>query len=459
VRAIAVALFSLLFVACAGAARPAGPAEPAAATFDRPAMAAQVKQEFLHAWQGYVQYAWGHDELRPVSKTPRDWYGEGNSLLITPVDALDTLILLGFSDEATRTRAYIDEHLSFDKDIYVKNFEITIRVLGGLLSAYQLTGDAKLLALADDLGTRLLPVFGSKTGMPYVNVNLKTGAVKDPVSNPAEIGTLLLEFGVLAKLTRKDVYYTKAKNALLALHERRSKLGLVGDGINVETGEWTGKNSHVGGGIDSYYEYLLKAWLLFGDEDCHRIWLEARDAVNAHVADDGPDGLWYGSVDMDTGARTGTEFGALEAFLPAVLVLDGDLARARRLQDSAFGMWQANGIEPDGWDYRAHKVTYPTYPLRPEIIESAYYLHHATHDRRYLDMARTFFDAIVAACRVEQGFTTLESVASRKQGDLMPSFFLAETLKYLYLVAAPDGTLDLDHVVFNTEAHPFKRTW
>jgi mannosidase alpha-like ER degradation enhancer 2 len=455
----------VLVSACAGATlRPApasAPATPAAAAFDRAAMAARVKQEFLHAWQGYVQYAWGHDELRPVSKTPRDWYGEGNSLLITPVDTLDTLILLGLDEEAAKTRAYIDEHLSFDKDIYVKNFEITIRVLGGLLSAYQLTGDAKLLALADDLGTRLLPVFGSKTGMPYVNVNLKTGAVKDPVSNPAEIGTLLLELGVLAKLTKKPVYYDKAKAALVALHARRSKLGLVGDGIDVETGEWTGKSSHVGGGIDSYYEYLLKAWLLFGDEDCHRMWREGRDAMNAHVADETsvPGALWYGAVDMDSGARTGTEFGALEAFLPAVFVLDGDLARARRLQDSAYKMWSDNGIEPDAYDYRAHKITYPTYPLRPEIVESTYYLRHATGDVRYLEMGRTFFDAIVAACRVEHGFTTLESVASRQQGDLMPSFFLAETLKYFYLLYAPDGTVDLAHVVFNTEAHPFKRTW
>jgi mannosidase alpha-like ER degradation enhancer 2 len=455
----AIFVCTLCLAACATA--PAHEATAPAVAFDRPAMAARVREEFLHSWQGYVQYAWGHDELRPLSKTPRDWYGEGNSLLITPVDSLDTLILLGLDEEAAKTRAYIDEHLSFDKDIYVKNFEITIRVLGGLLSAYQLTGDAKLLALADDLGTRLLPVFGSKTGMPYVSVNLETGAVKDPMSNPAEIGTLLLEFGVLAKLTRKDVYYDKAKAALVALYARRSKLGLVGDGINVETGEWTGKNSHVGGGIDSYYEYLLKAWLLFGDEDCHRMWLESRAAMNRHVADElgSPAALWYGSVDMDTGVRTGTEFGALEAFLPAVFVLDGDLERARRLQDSAFSMWTASGLEPDAYDYRAQKITYPTYPLRPEIVESTYYLRHATGDVRYLEMGRTFFDAIVSACRVEHGFTTLKSVASKQQDDLMPSFFLAETLKYFYLLYAPDETLDLAHVVFNTEAHPFKRTW
>jgi len=119
------------------------------------------------------KYAWGHDELRPLSKQPKDWYGE--SLLMTPVDSLDTLLLMGFNDEADKAKTLIVEHLSFDKDISVKVFEITIRELGGLLSAYEMTGDARLLHLADDLGTRLLPAFNTPTGMPYMYVNLRTG--------------------------------------------------------------------------------------------------------------------------------------------------------------------------------------------------------------------------------------------------------------------------------------------
>ena len=132
---------------------------------DKKRLAAEVKTEFLHAWNGYKKYAWGHDDLKPLSKSYKDWYGE--TLLMTPVDSLDSLILLGFKTEAKTTRKYITENLAFDKDIYVQNFEITIRILGGLLSAYQMTNDKKLLALAEDLGTRLLPVFDSPTGLPY----------------------------------------------------------------------------------------------------------------------------------------------------------------------------------------------------------------------------------------------------------------------------------------------------
>jgi len=168
-------------------------------------VAGRVKSELLHAWKSYEHYAWGHDALKPLSKTAHNWYGQ--SLLMTPVDALDTLLLMKLDAEADKARALITNELSFDRDIYVKNFEITIRLLGGLLSGYQITGDKRLLTLAEDLGNRLLPAFESPTGLPYVFVNLRTGQVRDPVSNPAETGTLLLEFGTLSKLTGKPVFY------------------------------------------------------------------------------------------------------------------------------------------------------------------------------------------------------------------------------------------------------------
>src|ERR1041385_2911350 len=290
--------------------------------------AAEVRREFLHAWNGYKKYAWGHDDLKPLSKTYHDWYAE--PLLMTPVDALDTMILMGFNDEAKETREYIATHLSFDKDISVQNFEITIRLLGGLLSGYQLTGDKRLLNLAEDLGNRLLPVFNSPTGMPYRYVNLKTGKTRDAKSNPAETGTLLIEFGTLSKFTGKPVYYDKAKRALVETFNRRSQIGLVGEWINVETGEWANTDSHISGAIDSYYEYLLKCWLLFGDRDCKRMWDESFAAIKKYLEHefyrpipgqdptpvDGYDELWYGHADMNTGQRRATTYGALDAFFP-----------------------------------------------------------------------------------------------------------------------------------------------
>jgi mannosidase alpha-like ER degradation enhancer 2 len=410
----------------------------------------RIRSEFLHSWRAYEKYAWGHDELRPVSRTARDWYGE--SLLITPVDALDTMLLMGLDAEAEKARKLIVERLSFDKDIYVKNFEITIRVLGGLLSGYEMTGDEALLRLADDLGGRLLPAFESPTGMPYMYVNLRTGQTRGAQTNPAEIGTLIVEFGALSRHTGKPVYFEKAKRALLELYKRRSPIGLVGEEIDVETGAWLDPASHVGGAIDSYYEYLLKCAILFDDAECRKMYGESIRAANEHLAD----GDWYGEAHMTVGSRTATHFGALHAFLPAVLALGGDVPRARRLQESSFRMWTLHDIEPEVLDYRAMKVVHAGYPLRPEIIESAYTLHRFTNDPRYLTMGRTFFDSLVRHCRTDSGYTVLKNVETKEKGDLMPSYFLAETLKYLYLLFEPEA-LDFDSVIFNTEAHPLNR--
>ena len=414
-------------------------------------LADRVRTEFLHAWNNYERYAWGHDALRPLSKTGHDWYGQ--SLLMTPVDALDTLILMHLDAEAERARALIVSDLSFDRDIYVKNFEITIRLLGGLLSSYQLTGDKRLLSLAEDLGSRLLPVFNSPTGLPYVYVNLRTGQTRDPVTNPAETGTLLLEFGTLSKLTGKPVFYDKAKRALVETFKRRSPLGLVGESINVETGAWTNTDSHISGGIDSYYEYLWKCWLLFGDKDCRDMWNASIPAINKYLADEVRGELWYGHADMQTGRRTKTQYGALDAFFPGVLAFSGDLERARRLQASSFKMWNLSGIEPETLDYKTMQVVARSYHLRPEIIESTYYLYHYTGDPEYRRMGEKMFDDFVKYCRAEAGYAALADVISKQQLDEMQSFVLAETFKYFYLLFAPPETLQFDKVIFNTEAH------
>jgi mannosidase alpha-like ER degradation enhancer 2 len=210
-----------------GASAAAPPAPSAAVDEAESArLATEVKDEFLHAWRDYRTFAWGHDDLAPLSHKPHDWYAE--PLLMTPIDALDTLIVMGLEDDARDVRELIATRLDFDKDIYVKNFEITIRLLGGLLSGYQLSGDARLLAKAEDLGKRLLPAFDSPTGLPWVYVNLRTGKTREAKTNPAETGTLLLEFGTLSRLTGNPVFYAKAKRALVETFKRRSKIGLVG---------------------------------------------------------------------------------------------------------------------------------------------------------------------------------------------------------------------------------------
>jgi mannosidase alpha-like ER degradation enhancer 2 len=162
---------------------------------------------------------------------------------------------------------------------------------------------------------------------------------------------------------------------------------------------------------------------------------------------------------MDSGERTATRFGALDAFWPGVLALGGDLERAAQLMESVYLMWTTFGIEPEGMNYMTMEVESAGYPLRPEALESAYILYTLTGEHRYKAMGWDIFQRIVRWCRSEVGYSHLADVRTKEKSDGMESFFLAETLKYAYLLFAPEGTLDFQDVVFNTEAHPLWKSW
>ena len=420
-------------------------------------MALRVKLEFMHAWQGYKAHAWGHDGYRPLSKTSYDWYG--TPFFLTAVEALDTMTLMGMREEADSTREFIATHLSFDRDVYVNVFEFTLRIMGSLLTNYQLSRDKRLLDLADDLGRRMLPAFVTPTQLPYREVNLKTGAVRGELTNPGEAGTLLVEFGSLTAMTGKGAYYNSAKLALLSIYRARSEIGLVGEGINVNTGAWTKTDSHLSACIDSYYEYIVKCELLFDDADCRQMWETHYEAINRYLLDSSAAGSWYGHADMNTGKRTKTWFGALDAFFPACLSLAGDIGRAERLMQSCFTMWIKHGIEPEQYNYATGKVEMPRYYLNPEIMESAYYLFQATHDPLYQNMGKVFFDSLLTYCRTDEGYAELDDVVTKAKRDRMDPYFMAETMKYLYLLYAPDEVLQFNKVIFNSEGHPIRKAW
>ena len=197
------------------------------------------------------------------------------------------------------------------------------------------------------------------------------------------------------------------------------------------------------------------------------MWLDSLAAINRYLQDEldrGPgEGvnkeLWYGHADMNTGKRTSTVYGALDAFFPAVLALGGDLTRAKRLQESSLKMWKLHDIEPEELDYKKMEVVSPEYHLRPEIVESTYYLYHYTKDPRYLRMGESLWKDFVKYCKTDEGYAALKSVVTKEKSDSMQSFLFAETFKYFYLLFAPPNTLRFDNVIFNTEAHPIRRTW
>lgn len=415
----------------------------------------KIKEACHFAWQGYVNDAFADDELRPLSETGRNWYG--TSLLFTPVDAFDTFILLGMKDEAEAAKTLIFKRLNFAVDMEVQVFEVNIRCLGGLISAYELSNEKYFLDLATDLGYRLLPAFKTTTGLPYRYVNLLTGQGRDAMSNPAEVGTLLLEFGKLTQYTRDSTFYRFAKHAALYIFNHRSKLDLVGTVIDVQSGKWVNTESQIGARIDSYYEYLLKSWLLFGDKDMKKAWDISKAAIVKHLVSNTSHGTFMTRVDMNTGKETKPLYGALDAFCAGLMALSGEIPLARKIQKGNFYMWEHFNMEPEEFNFKTDSITYASYPLRPENIESCFYLYRLTKDDQYLQMGKVMIDDILLHCKTRKAYAALKNVRTYQKEDSMESFFFAETLKYAYLLFAPESTVDLGKIVFNTEAHLLKR--
>ncbi len=416
-------------------------------------MCEKVKKAAQHAWQGYKQYAWGADDLKPLTKQPRLWYK--NSMLMTPVDAFDTFTLLELTDEAAAAKQLILSELNFNTDNDVQVFEITIRLLAGLLTAYELDGDKKFLVLAEDLGKRLMPAFNSPTGMPYRYVHLQTGKTRDSINNPAEIGTLMMEFGKLSKLTGNNSYYDAAKKGMMEVYKRRSKLDLVGEQIDVTTGKWISTQSHISGYIDSYYEYMYKCWVLFGDADFKKAFDQHNAAIKKYLISKTDHGWFMRHVDMNTGVESATTYGALDAFYAGLCGYAGDVKTAREIQKANYYMWTKFNIEPEEFNFKTDSLLSAYYILRPESLESDFYLYRLTRDNSYLWQGKYMVDAILNHCNNDVGYASLKNVRTFEKANSMESFFFGETLKYAYLIFAPTSTLDLKKVVLTTEAHPF----
>ncbi|XP_021738294.1 alpha-mannosidase I MNS4-like isoform X1 [Chenopodium quinoa] len=427
----------------------------------------EVEEMFFHAFNGYMKHAFPRDELKPKSCGGEDTLG---GYALTLVDSLDTLALLGDKERFAFSVEWLGNNLRFDINKTVSVFETTIRVLGGLLSAHLIASDYatgmripsyenQLLHLAEDLAYRLLPAFDTPTGIPFGSVNLLDGVDENEskITSTAGGGTLTLEFGILSRLTNNPVFEQVTKNAVRGLWACRSKLNLVGAHINVFTGEWTQKDAGIGTSIDSYYEYLLKAFLLFGDEEYLYMFQEAYGAVMHYLFTD----PWYVEVNMDSAAIVWPLFNSLQAFWPGLQVLAGDVDPAIRTHAAFYSVWKRYGFTPEGFNLATLNVQQgqKSYPLRPELAESTYWLYKATRDTRYLDVGRDIVSSLQYGARCPCGYCHITDVENHKQEDHMESFFLAETVKYLWLLF--DLAVGADNLVesgpynyiFSTEGH------
>ena len=249
---------------------------------------------------------------------------------------------------------------------------------------------------------------------------------------PVLSGTLLLEFGILSRLTGVSTFESAAKRAVDVIWEKRSKLDLLGITLNVETGKWKQTHSSIGAGVDSFYEYLLKTFVLFGDAKYLKMFEKAYDAVNTYIID----GTKYREVSMSNGNKYQSITSSLAAFWPALQVLKGDIDGGKETFKGFYELWSKFNAIPDLYNLDSGKLLQygRDWPLRPEVVESAYHLYTATRDIKYIKVAQHVVRTLQNTSRVKCGYASIADVRTHRLDDRMDSYFLSETTKYLYLI-------------------------
>ncbi|KAK6633496.1 hypothetical protein RUM43_001078 [Polyplax serrata] len=443
---------------------------------------AKVREMMRHAWDNYVRHAWGKNELRPITKRGHtaSIFGTG-ALGATIVDGLDTLYIMGMDKEYQQGRDWIETHFnisSMNSDLSV--FETNIRFIGGFLSCYALTGDVMFRDKAAKVAESLLPAFQTPTGIPNSLINIKTGASKNygwasgGCSILSEFGTLHLEFSYLSDVTGNPLFASKVAHIRQVLQRMDKPMGLYPNYLNPKTKKWGQHHMSIGALGDSFYEYLLKAWIQSNHEDqeAREMFDNAMTAVFEHMLKVSPGGLTYitdvkyerPEHKMDhLACFSGGLFGLASSTLKNEMS-DKYMDVAKGITNTCHESYDRSltKLGPESFRFtesveaKAIKTNDKYYILRPEVVESYFYMWRLTKDQKYRDWGWEAAQAIEKHCRVSGGYTGIKNVylEDSQKDDVQQSFFLAETLKYLYLLFSDDSLLSFDEWVFNTEAHP-----
>eukprot|EP00123_Amoebidium_parasiticum_P015995 comp23235_c0_seq2/m.37917 comp23235_c0_seq2/g.37917 ORF comp23235_c0_seq2/g.37917 comp23235_c0_seq2/m.37917 type:complete len:562 (-) comp23235_c0_seq2:65-1750(-) len=444
---------------------------------ERAELVAEVKEMFYHTYNSYMDFAYPADELMPLSCKGRvrgvdqdrgDTDHAMGGFSLTLIDSLDTLAVLGDFEEFINAVHLVTQNSRFNNDLVVSVFEVTIRALGGLLSAHVIAEEVQrkglntrlppykggLLDRAVELGERLIVAYDSPTGLPYLRINLAKGHIPEEDMNTcvACAGSSILEFAALSRLSGRPEFEKKARRAMEIIFSKRNQdSDLIGRLINTQTGN-VSNDGGIGAGIDSYYEYLFKAYVMLDDPLYLKMFMKHYSGIMKHLKR-GP--FYVDGYINDPRLLARPYMDSLSAFWPGLQVLVGDLPSAVEMHQALLRLSRLHGgLVPEtyGKDLTGRDLHYY---LRPEFIESTYMLYQATKSPIYLKAGRDVVRAIQSKARVQCGYTALSNLHDGTKEDRLDSFFLAETIKYLYLLFEDPKNirLNMDDYVFTTEAH------
>jgi len=446
----------------------------------RDAEAEAVRDALRHLWKGYKENGWGQDEVSPFAgPSSARWGGIGMFIL----DTMDTLWLAGMHEEFQEAEQWV-EKLRFDGPSLgyrTSFFEVTIRGLGGLLSAHALSGHEVFLQKAKELGGRLVQAFPSQDSdregqWPHSYLDLRNPSDYEVVpsfaggtESLADAGSNLLEFSYLSDASKDLRFRKKAEDNENKLLSLSSPQHLLPKFLAAYERKSYGTEKSVGSNADSYYEYLLKAYLQSGQKDTQLLkeWKQAMSEMRRDLLRTSTDGFSYiadgiGSSSMEH----------LSCFIPGLLALGEHrvpkreveawwLPTAEALVHTCYEMYrrQPSGLAPDVVEVEpSMRAVDPQYKLRPETLESLFYVHRVTGNETYRKWSFEIFKAIDQHTRAPYGFAGVRDVREVPVRLLNSeeTFMGAETLKYALLIHLPKDKLPLDRFVLNTEAHPLR---
>ncbi|XP_072317550.1 mannosyl-oligosaccharide 1,2-alpha-mannosidase IA isoform X2 [Eucyclogobius newberryi] len=440
----------------------------------------KVKEMMKFAWDNYKRYAWGKNELRPLTRNGHIGNMFGGLRGASIIDSLDTLYIMGLTEEYNDAKEWVKTGLDLNSNGEASLFEVNIRYVGGLLSAYYLTGEEIFKSKVLELGEKLLPAFNTPTGIPRGVINLGSGTswswgwASAGSSILAEFGTLHLEFVHLSELSANPIYTEKVMNIRKLLNKIEKPHGLYPNFLSPVSGNWVQHHVSIGGLGDSFYEYLIKSYLMSdkADEDAKRMYYSALDAIEANLVQKSQGGLTY--MAEWRGGILDHKMGHLACFSGGMIGIGADdgpqekrqhyLDLAAEITHTCHESYTRSGTKlgpeafrfDSGAEATATRLSDRYYILRPEVIESYMYMWRVTHDPKYREWGWEAVQALEQHCRVESGFSGIRDVYTTNvsHDNMQQSFFLSETLKYLYLLFSEDDLLPLEDWVFNTEAHP-----
>uniref|UniRef100_A0A0N4ZE20 alpha-1,2-Mannosidase n=1 Tax=Parastrongyloides trichosuri TaxID=131310 RepID=A0A0N4ZE20_PARTI len=439
-----------------------------------------VKGMMKHAWDGYKKYAWGANELNSIQKmaSSQGIFG-GTKMPATIVDAADTLFIMDMMDEFKDAQDYIFNHYTIKDAVRsLSVFEMTIRFIGGFLSLYALTGNDKYKIYAKELADVLLVAFNSPSGLPYnivvptTNNTMNYNWVTNNAHILADVGTLHLEFEYLSHITGNPIYRDKVVKTREIIENQKKVDNLYGLYLSKTDGHFVTKEVSLGAMGDSFYEYLLKEWIISKKEDtiAFDMYKKASENIRKKMIIKSSGNFTY-LVELKNGKLTNkmshlscfsVGMFALEAYYETDEVKKNELLDvAEELGKTCYESYKKSevGLGPEMFHFDStHDAISLTgevqYYLRPEVIEGIYYLYKITGKEMYREWNWDIAQKIEKWCRNDAGYQGIKNVYKPTYGfdGTQQSFFLAETLKYLYLTFT--DKIPLTEWVFNTEAHP-----